>query len=129
MAGPNPYATPAAKVADRGGEDHEAMRRVASGQKLILYSILLSLAAFALAKPLGLFVIVLNLVAAVMAILGAVRIADGLGQGTGARIIYAICMFIPLISIVIMISLSIRATRALREAGYEVGLLGAKNLD
>jgi hypothetical protein len=38
-------------------------------------------------------------------------------------------MFIPLISIVIMISLSIRATRALREAGYEVGLLGAKNLD
>jgi hypothetical protein len=129
MASPNPYAAPKAQVADASGQDHEALRSVASGQKLIIYSILLSLAGFALAKPLGMLVLVLNLAAAIMSIVGAVRIAGGLGQGTGAKILYVIAMLIPLISLVIMITLSIRATRALRDAGYEVGLLGARNMD
>jgi hypothetical protein len=129
MASPNPYATPKAQVADASGADHEALRSVASGQKLIIYSILLSLAGFALAKPLGMLVLALNLAAAIMSIVGAVRIAGGLGQGTGAKILYVIAMLIPLISLIIMITLSIRATRALREGGYEVGLLGARNMD
>jgi hypothetical protein len=34
-------------------------------------------------------------------------------------------MLLPLINLIIMITLSIRATRALRKAGYKVGFFGA----
>ncbi len=130
MATQNPYAAPRANVADAADptEDIETLRKLASGQKLLIYSILLSLVAGALQYALKSngFGLVLNLIAAVMAIVGAVRTAGGLGQGTVAKIIYAIAMFIPLVSLIIMISLSVRASRRLKEAGYSVGLLGAK---
>jgi cytochrome c biogenesis protein CcdA len=48
-----------------------------------------------------------------IAIFGAVKISTGLEQSTLSKIIYAVCMLIPLVGFILMISLAVRAHRAL----------------
>ena len=68
----------------------------------------------------------LGLIAAVLSIVGVLRIDGGLEGSVFSRILYVIAMLLPLINLIIMVTLSVRATKALRAAGYEVGFLGAK---
>lgn len=128
MATTNPYASPKAQVADAGGpsgEDRERLKRVASGQRLIIYSLLVSLASIALQGAIGISGAILGLAASIMAIVGVVRITGGLGRSLLAKILYIIAMFIPLVNLIAMLLLSSQATKALREAGVQVGFLGA----
>ena len=68
----------------------------------------------------------LQLIAAVMSIVGVLRVDGGLGGSALSRTLYVVSMLLPLINLIIMVTLSMRATKALRAAGYQVGLLGAK---
>ena len=101
------------------------LKRVASGQRLIIYSLLASLASLAVQGMVGLPGLVLSIAASIMAIIGVVRITGGLDRSTLARIVYIVAMFIPLINLIAMLLLSSQATKALREAGFQVGFLGA----
>ena len=49
---PNPYETPRARV-DSPAEDSEDLRRIASGQRLVLYAMLAHFAAIALRLLIG----------------------------------------------------------------------------
>lgn len=129
MRNTNPYAAPKAAVADVGNasaEDEARLLQVASGQKLIIYAPLANLASMALQAVIGAFAGFIGLAASVVAIVGAVRLAGGLGRGGLSKTLYAISMLLPLINLLIMVSLSAQATKALRVGGYTVGLLGAK---
>jgi hypothetical protein len=129
MATTNPYAAPKAKVADAAGHDGETwerLKRVASGQRLIIYSLLVQIVSVTLQGTIGIPGFILGLAASIMAIVGVVRITGGLGRSLIAKIVYIVAMFIPLINLIAMLLLSSQATKALREAGLEVGFLGAK---
>ncbi len=60
-----------------------------------------------------------------MAIIGVVRITGGLERSLIAKILYIVAMFIPLVNLIAILLLSSQATKALREAGLQVGFLGA----
>jgi hypothetical protein len=63
----------------------------------------------------------------VLATGGAWRVSRGLGSGAVASAaLLGLLMFVPVVSMIVMIALYLRARRALRKAGYTVGLLGAK---
>jgi hypothetical protein len=122
----NPYDAPKSAVDDVVQHSH-ALDQVASGQKLIIYSILLSFVSMvantAFAPAL---VVALVLVTAVMSIVGAVRLCNGMGFSTVSKVLIIIGLLLPIVSLFVRVTLSIRATSRLKEAGYKVGLLGAR---
>jgi hypothetical protein len=69
--------------------------------------------------------LIASLAGSVVAIVGVVRLSGALGNAVIVRILYAIAMLIPLVNLLIMVLLSMRATRELRAGGYRVGFLGA----
>lgn len=127
MTEPNPYAAPKAEVSDVAAPDNILLlNRIASGQRLMIYSVLVSMAGMALRTTIGPPAAVISLVASVVAIVAAARLSGALGSGIAMRVFYCLCMIIPVVNLVVMLILSGRATRALRAGGYEVGLLGAR---
>lgn len=124
MSSNNPYETPRSQV-DDGPSDSVELQQIASGQKLIIYSIILNFITIALQHSSGGLALVASLVALVMSIIGIVRLCGGFGHSTGTKVLLVIGCFIPLVNLVILVVLSMKATGRLREAGYKVGLLGA----
>jgi len=55
-------------------------------------------------------------------ILSVVRLAKALSQ---SQVLYAILMFIPCVGLLVLLSLSGKATKQLQQAGIKVGLMGA----
>lgn len=126
----NPYAAPKAPITDSiatDSIDYERMDAVASGQRILIYTFIAALLSGGLRAQVDpVLSLVVALAIAAVSIYGAVRVDKGLGGSLFSRIVYAIAMLLPLVSLIIMITLSMRATKVLRAAGYQVGLLGAK---
>lgn len=115
---------------DAAAEEHDGsdLDKAASGQKILIYSILLGFVSNAVARS-GVHPLVPLLATAALAfysLLGVVRLGSGLGKSTGTTIAFMVLSFVPLANIVSWIVLSIQATRRLRAAGWRVGLLGAR---
>jgi hypothetical protein len=127
MTEQNPYASPKTDTLYEPSvtDTSERTRRIASGQKLIIYAILLSLAGFALAAKLGLFAGLIAIASFAMSVFGLVRLTTAMEIGVGLRILLLMLMFVPLVSLIVLLVLNSRATKILRAAGYRVGLLGA----
>jgi hypothetical protein len=68
----------------------------------------------------------LSVLTAAWSLLGVVRICSGLQRSQGQKILCMVLTFFPLINIVVLVYLSVKATRRLRDAGWSVGLLGAR---
>jgi hypothetical protein len=126
MSANNPYDAPKSVVED--AVDHsQGLDQVASGQKLVIYSIVLSFLIMAANATLPqALVFALLLVTIVMSIIGVVRLCNGLGYSTSTKVLLIIGLFLPIVSLIVLISLSVKATNRLKAAGYKVGLLGAK---
>ena len=127
MSNSNPYAAPTAKVADITANDLDTPRlnRIASGQRLMIYSILISIFAMALQASVGSAASIVTIGASILSIVGVVRLSGALGNSGVVRLVSAIAMIIPLVNLLIMLRFSSLATKALRSGGYEVGLFGA----
>lgn len=121
----NPYNTPDANVRVKPDDDEE-VQKVISGQKLILYAILLNIGANILAARIPLIGVVAFLVAAVMAITGLAKVCTGLRYHIAATVIFCVLMIVPLLNLIVLLLVNQKATARIREAGYEVGLMGAK---
>ncbi len=122
----NPYQSPQSYVLNpRKGDD--LLDDVASGQKLAIYAILLYFAAAGLQMVIGPLAYLLVLACLGMSWVGIYRISRGLGHAPWWRIVLLLLMLIPLVGLLVLVSLNARATSKLREAGYTVGLLGARN--
>ena len=112
--------------AEQTASGSERIEKIASGQKLIIYAILVNFLTFALMAVFGDLAGVVGIVAIVMSFVGMFRLAGGLGYSTAAKILLVILLLVPLIGLITLLVLNSRATKALREAGYTVGLLGAR---
>src|SRR5687768_9373800 len=108
MADHNPYAAPKSRVSDDspGAAAIATLNRAASGQRIIIFSLLGGLAAWPLRAASGELATILSLVASVCAIVGVVRLTGGLGTSVPMRVLYCIAMLIPLINILVMVLLS-----------------------
>lgn len=124
MTGKNPYEAPRARV-EGALETSEGVEKLASGQKLVIYAILLNLAALALQVAVGPLGGLLGIAGLVLSLIGVVRLGVGFGLSVFLRIVLCILMFVPLLNLIALLVMNSRATARLREAGYKVGLLGA----
>jgi hypothetical protein len=101
----------------------------AQGQKILIYSILLNMVLRAIDRSQemsSMALTVLGACVAIYALFGVVRTCSGLGRGQGQKILFMIFSFFPFVNLVVFVYLSLKITKALREAGWQVGLLGAK---
>jgi hypothetical protein len=115
---------------DRAVEDEEEkLALAASGQKMVIYSILLNFVLRAVERsnefPLWLMV-VLSICVGVYSLVGVVKLCSGLGKGQGLKIAFMVASFFPFANLLSLIYLSRLATKALRAAGWSIGLLGAR---
>lgn len=100
--------------------------KVASGQKLIIYAILVNFLTAGLIAAFGDVAGLMGIVAIIMSFVGMFRLAGGLGYSTAAKILILVLLLVPLVSLITLLVLNSRATKALRAAGFQVGLLGVR---
>lgn len=109
------------------------LQHTGCGQKLAIYAIFLELIVllgrtgltnatdWAYSIALYLYCLVF-----VLAIFGIFFMARGLRLSSITIFIAVIFQFVPMINLLILLYLTVRATQVLRRAGYRVGLLGVK---
>jgi hypothetical protein len=122
-------AQPAEQAASDDRED-DLLYLAARGQKLVIYSIVLNFLFQALTRSVPLPDPVLMggaLVVAGFTVNGVIKICSGLGKGLGSKIAFMVATSFPVINLGVLLFLSVKTTRLLRNAGWEVGLLGAKS--
>ena len=122
----NPYQAPKAPVFKKL-EPNTGLDDVASGQKLIIYAILLYFLCAALKAVLGPLVLLPILICLGLSWTGIYKISRGLEYPMWIRIFLLVLMLIPLVGLLVLLALSSRATAKLKAAGYSVGLLGARD--
>lgn len=105
----------------------QPIEKVASGQKLIIYAILVNFVTIGLIAAFGDIAGLVGIVAIVMSLVGMFHLAGGLGYSTAAKIFLLVLLVVPLVGLITLLILNSRATKALRAAGYKVGLLGARH--
>jgi hypothetical protein len=103
----------------------QQLLRIAKSQRGVLLCILGSIIMFFL--PLAVVQGIAFLVILPFQLVFVYKLASSLKAAV--PLVWTLCMFIPLLSLVLLLILSQRATRALQGAGFKVGLLGAKVSD
>ena len=103
-----------------------AIKKVASGQKLFIYAILVNFLSVGLQAAFGAIAGLVAIIAAVLSVIGVFRLASGFGYSVGIKVLLIFLMLIPFINMITLLMLHSRATKALRAAGFKVGLLGAR---
>ena len=122
----NPYQAPSASVSTRQRGD-DSLDDVVSGQKHIIYAILLYFLTAALQVMVGPVAALLALVCLGLSFVGLYKLSRGLGDAQWLRIVLMVLMLLPLIGLLVLVVMSSRGTSRLRKAGYSVGLMGARN--
>jgi small-conductance mechanosensitive channel len=132
----SPYAPPKSQIVDTRAPN-ERLEKVRTGQRLVIWAILLYFGVSALAAIgsgtssvvvsaiVGLLTLCGLLAIFVMSLMGLFRIWSGLQTSIVARVLLLFLLLIPLIGLLTLIAINSRATKFLRDNGYRVGLLGA----
>jgi hypothetical protein len=110
-------------------EDGVDLDKAAQGQRMLVLSILGALLVNGAARS-GVLPVLpifgLYVALGIFSLVGVVRLCSGLAKTTGSTIVYMVLTFVPLVSLVAWIILSVQATRKLRAGGWRVGLFGAR---
>ncbi|WP_144394945.1 hypothetical protein [Pleionea sediminis] len=122
----NVYKPPEAELQPLDSSQNIKFEKVATGQRLIIYAILIYFSAVALRFVIGPFVLIFVLVSLVISIIGVAKMLDGMESHIVTRIFVFFLLFVPLINLLTLLSLNSRASKKLKSAGYTIGLLGAK---
>lgn len=102
----------------------------AHGQKLVVYAIILNFVLRAIERSLSLPVPVLLLMGILVVgvtVNGVIKICSGLGKSQESKIAFSVASVFPLVNLLVLVFLSVKTTKVLRQAGFKVGLLGAKS--
>jgi hypothetical protein len=83
----------------------------------------------ATAGTLLLVLVCLVLVGQIWALIGVIRLMAALGMGTGARVLFIVLMFVPCVSLIVLLGFNMQATKFLRGHGLRVGLMGVDPKD
>jgi hypothetical protein len=126
MSQANPYQAPQADLDSRPAVSVEGIEKVAGGQRLVIWGILVNIAAWGLQLAISPFLgLLLSLGAIGLSLVGIFRLATGMGYATAVKILLLVAMLVPIVNVLLLLTVNARATRRLRAAGYRVGLLGA----
>ena|SRR5919204_779009 len=102
------------------------LRKVASGQRIIIAAVVLNLLLVIFLPVAGKHV---GMVAAIgivaVTFVGIFRLSSGMQYAVGWRILLALLVLIPVVSLITLAILNARATKTLRGGGYRVGFFGA----
>lgn len=104
-----------------GVAEADRLHRIAAAQKLLIWGVLAVMVPFI--SP------VLYAAAIPFQLYAVYRTSKALDFGGVAVVVYLIGMLIPLISLGILLILNSKATKALKNAGVGVGLIGARSKD
>jgi hypothetical protein len=110
--------------------DRQVLREVAISQRQVMLcvlgqiviGVLNGVASAAKIPALGFVDLFLLLGVFIFMIISVLRLAKALGL---SQVLYVILMFIPCVSLIMLLILSQKATTHLQQAGIKVGLLGA----
>jgi hypothetical protein len=134
MTSNNPYAPTTFVDAPTEGEDRQRLRNIASAQRHVNLAVLLYLCLIpcnVLLSIVGngsLLAGVLFAIAAIgIVIYGAVSVfrLAALFRGNAVAVIYVLGLLVPLLGLILLITISQKATKILTANGIKVGLLGA----
>ena len=116
----------------------ESLENVRKGQRFMLFGLVANLVMSGLGQlldlsepvPLGMALLAMGVLAGALGvigfcILGIWKVVRGLSLSIFWVIFGGLAMFIPLLNLIVLLSLSGKASKVLKEYGYEVGLLGA----
>lgn len=123
-------AVPNAERVPEALSGHDRLAMAARGQKVLAYSIALSLIARLIGNVPDMPVLLAYAISAAVlfyAISGVLKICSGFAYTMNRKLVLMFCSSVPLIGIICWIYLSIKITRRLRAAGFEVGLFGVKS--
>lgn len=101
----------------------------ASGQKIVIYSILLTLVVRGMLQAnvvLPLIAMVMAFSIAVYSLVGVLRICSALKKSQNQKLMFMALSCMPWLNLVALVILNAKATALLRSAGWRVGLLGAR---
>ena len=110
-------------------DEQELQGLAAHGQKIVIRCIVLSFLLRAIERAQALPSLVLQalfLCVVIYSLVGVVRICSGLGESQNKKIAFMVLAFFPVLNLVALVYLSVRASRMLRDAGWKVGLFGAR---
>jgi hypothetical protein len=116
-----------AKVPQKLPPEGKRLNLIASAQQFMIFVLIglfIATAAHLVVGPQARMAVVL---ASLVAVFGAVRLASALGLSLLTKSLYAVSMLIPLINLLAMLALSSRAIKILRAGGYRVGLFGVRS--
>ena len=106
----------------------EDLKQIAKFQRFLILAVAAGLLLSIAAKFVPILGI-LCLVAGIASLVFMIKLSQALKQETGITIIYAICAFIPIVSLVALYLICKKASDLLTAAGYKVGLLGMSQQD
>jgi len=120
---------PAASVA-AGGFTVDQLREIARGQNLLMWAVAANIAGNVTLRVLsdqGLLII-LPIAVAILAFMfySLSRLTSAMRYSTVAIVFLCLAMFIPCVSLIILVILSGQASKVLKAAGVRVGLMGAR---
>lgn len=128
----NTLADSVASVQYASADGHD-VGRLAIGQRLLILGILFYFVLAAWAKSMDfssrveiLGLCCLGLMTIFSSLLGFFRLAGGFGWSAVKTLFMFILSFIPLVNIILMVSYNMKATARIKEDGYKVGFLGAR---
>lgn len=99
-------------------------RRLAKAHQWVIGSVLLFILSVLMTQIV--WKMLLGLLALFLSLAGATRLLDTFIHSTLLKSILILGLFIPIFNILILLFLSHKTTKILRQAGYTVGLLGAR---
>lgn len=125
----NPYKAPDSdNFEGHFNNSNISLNDVMSGQQIIIYAIIGNfLSNIIIRSTESLVIVFLSAIIVIgMGLYGVWKVSSGLNYHIALRVLLLLLLFIPLINIIALVLLNGRATKALKEGGYEVGLFGVK---
>lgn len=111
-------------------DEQESLQWLAAhGQKIVIRCIVLTFILRAAERAQAFPNVVLQallLCVLIYSLVGVVRICSGLGESQNKKIAFMVLAFFPILNLIALVYLSVRASKMLRSAGWTVGLFGAR---
>ena len=109
----------------------ENLKTIANSQRILCLCILADILLL-FVGPMFLpqmILVAANLVISIFVIINIWKLSQALGESTTVSVIVCILMLIPIIGLILLLFRNARATKVLRQAGLNVGLLGVSQAD
>ncbi len=113
-----------------GSDDPDELAALAaSGQKILIYSILLTFVVRAMLQGnvvAPLVAMVMSFCVGVYSLVGVLRVCSALDKSQNQTLLFMALSCMPWLNLIALVMLNVKATGLLRSAGWRVGLLGAR---